>query len=97
MTNISHGMIAGFVATVVLSIMMIMMIMKSAAGIMHELDVIHMLSGMMGASPVMGWVAHFVIGTVVWGAGFAILNTSIPGGSQIAPIPSPRTRQGAAP
>jgi hypothetical protein len=81
MTNISHGMIAGFVATVVLSIMMIM---KSAAGIMHELDIIHMLSGMMGASPVMGWAAHFVIGTVVWGAGFAILSTSIPGGSQIA-------------
>lgn len=81
MNNISHGIIAGFVATVVLSIMMIM---KSAAGIMPELDVIHMLSGMMGASPVMGWIAHFVIGTVVWGAGFAILNASIPGGSQIA-------------
>ena len=47
------------------------MIGKSMMGIMPELDVIAMLSGMMGAPLAAGWIAHFVIGTVVWGAGFA--------------------------
>ncbi len=30
----------------------------------------------------MGWVAHFVIGAVIWGGLVAWLNANIPGGSQ---------------
>lgn len=81
MDHIKSGMIAGFAATVVLSVMMIM---KTAVGIMPELDVIHMIAGMLGASVFAGWVAHFVLGTVVWGGGFALLNDAIPGQGQIA-------------
>ena len=80
MNNITAGLLAGFVATVVLSIMMIG---KTMMGIMPELDVAAMLSGMMGAPLAAGWVAHFVIGTVVWGAGFAVLYDMIPGGSAV--------------
>jgi hypothetical protein len=80
MSNIIPGLIAGFVATVVLSILMFL---KSMMGVMPQLDVIMMLSAMMGSAPTMGWVAHFVIGTVIWGGGFALLYDTIPGGGAV--------------
>lgn len=80
MSHIVPGLIAGFIATVALSILMLL---KAMMGLMPQLDVIAMLSGMMGASPIMGWVAHFVIGTVVWGGGFALLHDAIPGGGAV--------------
>ena len=55
-------MAAGFVATVVLSALMLI---KSAMGLMPELNVIKMLSSMLdGGAPAVGWVAHFFIGTM---------------------------------
>ncbi|PIW27892.1 MAG: hypothetical protein COW29_10450 [Rhodobacterales bacterium CG15_BIG_FIL_POST_REV_8_21_14_020_59_13] len=80
MRHITSGLVAGFAATVVLSMMMFA---KTMMGIMPELDVIMMLSGMMGAPVLMGWLAHFMIGTLVWGGGFAILYDKIPGGSAL--------------
>lgn len=78
-SNIWKGMVAGVVATVVLSALMIM---KSMMGLMPALNVIAMLSKMMGTSlPAAGWVAHFVIGTAVWGGMFAWLDPHLPGGS----------------
>lgn len=78
-SNIWKGMIAGLIATVVLSALMIM---KSTMGLMPELNVIAMLSKMTGAaSPAAGWVAHFVIGTIIWGGLFAWLDPHLPGGS----------------
>lgn len=77
--NIIKGMVAGFVATVVLSALMLM---KTKMGLMPQLDVIDMLTKMMGASsPAAGWIAHFGIGTVVWGGLFALLDPSLPGQS----------------
>lgn len=44
-----------------------------------------MLTNMMGAtSPAAGWIAHFVIGTVLWGGLFAWLDPNLPGGSHWA-------------
>ena len=80
MQNISAGLVAGFVATVVLSAMMIA---KGMMGVMPELDVIVMLSKMMGAPAAMGWLAHFMIGTLAWGGGFAVLYALIPGGTAL--------------
>lgn len=71
-------MIAGFVATVVLSLLMLM---KSAMGLMPELDVVSMLSGMMGSGLAIGWIAHFMIG-VIFGGLFVLLLTCLPGGSR---------------
>ncbi len=80
MNKITAGLGAGFVATVVLSAMMIA---KGMMGVMPELDVIAMLSAMMGAPAVMGWLGHFMIGTLAWGGGFAVLYGMIPGGTAL--------------
>ena len=52
-------------------------------GVMPELDVIVMLSAMMGAPAIVGWIAHFMIGSIAWGGGFAVLYGAIPGGSAL--------------
>ncbi|MCF3595090.1 hypothetical protein LZG00_13935 [Rhodobacteraceae bacterium LMO-12] len=80
MNKITAGLVAGFVATVVLSVMMLA---KGMMGVMPELDVIAMLSTMMGAPAAMGWLGHFIIGTVAWGGGFVLLYGLIPGGSAL--------------
>jgi hypothetical protein len=62
-----------------------LMIVKSMMAIMPELNPVHMLFGMahqrMGTpdTPIVGWVLHFMIGTVLWGALFALLYKSLPG------------------
>ena len=74
---IGRGIVAGFVATIVLSAIMLM---KQSMGLMPELDPIAMIAGMAGASsPAVGWIGHFVIGSVFWGAGFAIVSPYLPG------------------
>lgn len=80
MSNVKAGLIAGFVSTVVLSAMMMA---KTMMGVMPELDVIHMLSAMMGAPAAIGWIGHFMIGTLAWGGGFAVLYRLIPGSGAI--------------
>lgn len=80
-----RSMIAGFVATVVLSALMVM---KGMMGLMPELDVIAMLGNM--AHDMMGfggaglaWLIHFMIGTVVWGILFALLYDILPGSGAV--------------
>lgn len=75
--NVLKGVVAGFVATIVLSALMVM---KSMMGLMPQLDVITMLTKMLGGSShVVGWIAHFMIGSVVWGGLFAWFNPQLPG------------------
>lgn len=80
MSNASRGMLAGFAATLVLSAIMVM---KSMMGLMPQLDVSAMLSNMMGSTGTGGWIAHFLIGTVLFGIAFAILFHRIPGDSAV--------------
>jgi len=77
MSAIIKGGIAGLIATIVLSAMMMM---KAKMGLMPELDIITMLASKMGGNAMMGWVAHFMIGIVGYGAGFAIIKGMLPGG-----------------
>src|SRR5262245_65607488 len=71
---IGRGIVPGFVATVVLSAMMLM---KQSMGLMPGLDPIGMITSMAGASsPAVGWIGHLVIGTIFWGIGFAIVSLS---------------------
>jgi len=64
-------MVAGLAATLVMSAIMLM---KASMGIMPELDVIKTLSSMLdGGNPGVGWAAHFMISTVVWGLLFAAI------------------------
>jgi hypothetical protein len=74
---IARGVAAGFVATVVLSAIMLM---KHSVELMPELDPIAMITTMAGASsPAVGWIGHFVIGSIFWGIGFAIAGPYLPG------------------
>jgi len=84
--NIGKSIISGFIATVVLSVLMLM---KMKMGLMPELNAIKMMTmmahDMMGtpAEPVVGWVMHFMIGTIAWGVLFALIGKSLPGSSNI--------------
>ena len=71
-------MAAGFTATVVLSVLMIV---KPTMGVMPTLDIPNMIAGMMGMSgnTLVGWLIHFMIGIVLYGAAIAVLDSRLPG------------------
>ncbi len=81
MNRYPAGIIAGFIATIVLSMLMLM---KGAMGLMPDLNVIKMLTEMayqrMGtpATPLVGWMMHIIIGSVAWGLLFAALSNKLP-------------------
>ncbi len=76
-TNFGKGIGAGFIATIVLSAFMMV---KQAMGVMPQLNPIEMNSQMAGAgTPVVGWIGHFVIGSVLWGAIYAFVDLQLPG------------------
>jgi hypothetical protein len=82
----ARAVVAGFVATAALSVLMLI---KGAMGMLPQMNVIHMLAAMshthmsLPASPVVGWIAHFFIGTVLWGIGFAFLQPVLPDTSAV--------------
>ncbi len=78
MRDYGKGLLAGLIATIALSLLMVF---KSALGLAPHLNVIQMLSGMLGApnNQAVGWSAHFFIGTVAWGALFAWFAPTLPG------------------
>lgn len=85
-TRIGKGIFAGFIATIALSALMII---KTMMGMMPHLNAIKML-GMMAhgfigtpAVPLVGWLLHFMIGSLAWGILFALLFDRIPLGSPI--------------
>ena len=77
MHNVKEGVRAGLVATAILSMLMVM---KAVMGLMPTLDIISMLSGLMGCGPVRGWIADFMIGAFIFGGMFALLEPNLPGG-----------------
>lgn len=75
--RIGNGIVAGLAATVALSIVMLL---KEAAGLMPQLNPVQMITEMMGASsPIVGWIVHIMIGTIIWGILFAVLESRLPG------------------
>ena len=80
MQSIPAGLVAGFIATVVLSAMMVI---KGMMGVMPELNIAVMIGNMMGSSATVGWIVHFMIGTIAWGGGFALLYVLIPGDNAV--------------
>ncbi len=84
-----NGLIAGFIATVVLSAIMIL---KSIMGVMPDVNAIKMMAGMISQKTGMtntlpiAWIMHFIIGTVVWGGGFSIIQSALPGSSIVKGI-----------
>lgn len=80
MNNNVRGIIAGLIATVVLSVLMVA---KGMMGVMPDFNVIAMLASQMGGSMAIGWTVHFIIGAVLYGLVFANLGSMIPGGSDV--------------
>ena len=80
--NVQAGLIAGFIATVVLSIVMIA---KSSVGLLPQLnpieDIVHVVGRLTGMTLPLpfGWIGHFALGTVAWGIIYAALQASLPG------------------
>jgi hypothetical protein len=87
MNPYSRGLIAGLIATVALSALMIL---KMTLGLLPEFDAVAMLAGIghgylgLPATPAVGWMAHLILGTVVWGLLFAGLQGVLPGRTALA-------------
>lgn len=86
-TDITRGILAGFIATVVLTLFMML---KSKMGVLPALDPIHMMNSMIAQNlgiaenAAIGWFMHFVLGSIAWGVGFAVLNNALPGSKQLS-------------
>lgn len=84
-----NGLIAGFVATAVLSVIMVL---KSMMGVMPDVNAIAMMAAMIGEKTGMAntiplaWVMHFAIGTFGWGGLYLILHGVLPGSSLVRGI-----------
>ena len=75
--NIAKGIGSGFVATIVLSAIMLM---KQTMGHLPQFDPIQMITEMNGmGTPFAGWLMHFFIGTILWGVLYVWLDRSLPG------------------
>jgi uncharacterized protein DUF6789 len=64
MSNSMKGMIAGLVATLVLSGLLLL---KSTMNLMPELNIIRLITNVGSISTVQAWMDHFIVGVVIWG------------------------------
>lgn len=79
-----RGLLAGFVATLVISLIMIL---RLSAGIIPWYDPIEIMNlaaqDLLGTpdSRWVGWGIHLAVGTLAWGLLFGLLNPHLPGSS----------------
>src|SRR5215468_818127 len=64
MSNSMKGMVAGLVATLVLSGLLLL---KSTMDLVPELNIIRLLTNLGSITAVQAWMDHFIVGVVVWG------------------------------
>ena len=64
MSNSMKGMVAGFVATLVLSALLLL---KGSMNIAPELNIIRLLVSLGSIQQVAAWMDHFIVGVVIWG------------------------------
>jgi len=82
MRDLGRGIIAGFVATLAISMLMIMRI---SAGIMtwfNPIDHMNLTAQEVLGTPnsaAIGWIIHFLVGAVLWGGLFSLLVRYMPG------------------
>lgn len=91
MNDIARSIIAAFVATVVISMVMVLRLAAGIGAEFNPVEIINLSAGALLGTPhsaLLAWVFHFLIGTVIWGAVFAVVHDHLPG-------PNP-LRQGAA-
>jgi peptidoglycan/LPS O-acetylase OafA/YrhL len=69
MGNALKGMIAGFVATLILSGLMLL---NSTMDLMPQINIVRMLANLATLSTTAAWMDHFIVGVVIWGLLFAV-------------------------
>jgi uncharacterized membrane protein YagU involved in acid resistance len=72
MSNSLRGMLAGLVATLVLSGLLIL---KTNMGLWPELNLIRLLVNLGSIQVVAAWMDHFIVGVVVWGLLFSAFDS----------------------
>jgi uncharacterized membrane protein YagU involved in acid resistance len=72
MSNSLRGMLAGLVATLVLSAILIL---KGQLGLWPELNIIRLLVSLGSIQTVAAWMDHFIVGVVVWGLLYGALDS----------------------
>ena len=84
MSDLIRGIVAGFLATVVITLLMAM---RMAAGIMPWFNPIEVMNlsvhTLLNVPPgqLAGWVIHFGVGSLIWGGIFGLLGPTLPGRS----------------
>lgn len=78
MGDITKGIESGFIATVVISILLLV---QQMTGAMPAFDPVGWYNVAAGTTdhPAMGWILNFVTGAVAWGSLFAVLSPHLPG------------------
>lgn len=78
MGDVAKGVEAGFVATIVISALMLV---QQAAGVAPAFNLISLIQDAAGAPGMLtlAWILHFTIGIGVWGGGFAAFSPHVPG------------------
>src|SRR3954463_2199467 len=69
MSNALKGMVAGLVATLVLSGLMVL---NSATELMPQIHIIRWLTALGSLSVPSAWMDHFIVGVIIWGLLFAV-------------------------
>jgi hypothetical protein len=67
MSNSMKGMLAGLVATLVLSGLLLF---KGTMNLVPELSIISLLMSLGSITAVQAWMDHFIVGVVAWGLAF---------------------------
>ena len=67
MSNSMKGMLAGLVATLVLSGLLLL---KGTMNLVPELSIISLLMSLGSITAVQAWMDHFIVGVVAWGLAF---------------------------
>jgi len=81
MQTLPRGFVAGLIATGVLSAVLLI---QASLGALPQVNMIAMLATLVSASMLVGWIAHFVIGALLWGLLYALIYPRIPGRGPVA-------------
>lgn len=78
MGDVSKGVEAGFIATIVISLLMLV---QQAAGVAPAFNLITLITAAtnMPDYVAISWIVHFVVGVGLWGVGFAAFSPHLPG------------------
>lgn len=78
--DLAKGMLAGAAATAATSLLMIAWGLAAPAG---GTDIIALLAQWLGGGALLGWMAHVLIGAVLWGSLFALVEPTLPGAASL--------------